>query len=64
MFSMSLSSVVVKEERGNLKSCGEIPAARTDVIVVWVGVTQTQIKPNDSAEKKSVNSNIIALLIN
>lgn len=31
---LPLHSVVVKEEGGNLKSCGEIPAVSTDVIVV------------------------------
>lgn len=57
-------SGVVKEERGNLKSCGEIAAVCTHVIGVWVGLTQTHIKSNDSVERNSVNSNIIDILIN
>lgn len=61
---LPLHSVVVKEERRNLKSCGDIPAVCTDVIGVWVGLTQTHIISNDSVERNSVNSNIIAILIN
>lgn len=60
---LPLHSVVVKEERGNLKSCGEVPAVCTDVFAVWVGLTQTQIISNDSADRNSVNSNIIAILM-
>lgn len=60
---LPLHSVVVKEERGNLNSCGEIPAVCTHVIGVWVGLTQTHIISNDSVERSSVNSNIIAILI-